>query len=136
MVKLKMKSSLEVNRDFWRDKSVSERNKSFSRKFEDMDHDMNEKFSVALKDENFDSHKGRLEVYFKRFLSVVYEKDHDNRFQHLELRDMDLRYPTLVLGIDADSIIRNAREIQYALFTFLDEWYPELDYSNILLEWC
>lgn len=136
MVKCKMKSSMEVNRDFWKNKCESERNKPFFRKYADIAQDMHKKFSDALGDEDFISSVGRLEDYFKKFLSVIYDKQHDTRFLHLELRDMGLKYRTLVLGVDADAVINSAKDIHFALLFFLEEWYFELYFSNILLEWC
>ena len=132
-----LKSQIEVNRDFWKTNYESLRNLAFIKKLGQVESDMKSKYSKAIfidwgEDLETDFY---LTKFFEEFLSIVYKDVYNNRFLSLELRDMGLKHNTLVLSIDADSALIVGRDIQFALFVFIEEWYPELNYSNILLEW-
>jgi hypothetical protein len=117
--------------DIWQGRYQAEVNKSYARKMEDMANDMNQQYSRLTAHKDLEWTEKTLEENFKEFLSIVFEKWHDNRFCGLTINDDNV----LVLSIDADSVIGNARQIDFALLVFLEEWYPELDFSHILLEW-
>lgn len=119
----------------WKGRYEALVSKSFSQRFSDIAYDMNTKYSRAVIDKDIEFNEKTLEETFKEYLSKVYDKDHDNRFCGLKLRDNDKNRPALVLSVDADVVIRNALEIEFALRVFLEEWYPDLNYGDIYTEW-
>lgn len=108
---------------------------SFSKRINAISYAMNEKFCSWVSDYTLVYTIDNLKRYFSQFLSVAYDKLHDNRFIDLKLRNVNKKYPALVISIDADTQPNNALEIQFALFVFMEEWYADFGFSDICLEW-
>ncbi len=78
---------------------------------------------------------GDFKMHFAKFLSAVYDKQHDHRFIDLVLKKNNKKFPALVLSIDANTPLNQACAIQFALFVFMEEWYAHHGFSDVLLEW-
>jgi len=133
--KMKFKTAEEFKIEMLENRYKNLKNQSFPKRFEAIAWDMNNMYSKAILDNEIDFTEQTIEDNFKKFLSIVYEEDHDNRFCGLELTDNNKNYPAFLLTVDADTHINNARDIQFALSVFLEEWYSELQYGDILTEW-
>lgn len=130
-----MKSVKDLKINMLENRYKNLKNQSFSKRFEAIAYDMNLAYSKAIVDNIIEFTDQTIEQNFKQFLSIAYDKDHDTRFCGLEFTDNNKNTLALLLTVDADTVIGNAKEISFALYVFLEEWYPELQYGDILTEW-
>ena len=131
---MKFKTAEELKIEMLEKRIEEMKNKSISKKIEELAWEMNNNYSKGTIEDETDFDKQTIEQNFKRFLSIVFDEQHDNRICGLELTDNNKNTPALLLTVDADTQIGNATDIMFAVGVFLEEWYSELQYGDILTE--